>query len=326
MNKRLIKALGLFTLISILMISALSGCGSKDESAKGNGQSAKENSTSTTTYPVSIKDDMGNSVTIEKQPKKIVSLLPSTTETLFALGLDQEIVGVSDYDNYPAAALKKEKVGSLDLNVEKILSLQPDVAFLQEYQAQNQANMIKQLQNAGITTIIIGSQNSFKETYSAIELLAKVTGTEKKAETIISDMKEKVEEIKEKAKYVTEKKRVWVEISPQPDIFTTGNHTFINEMIEMIGAENVASKQEGWVKMNEEEVVKLNPDVILTTYGYYVENADEQVLSRKGWQEVDAIKNKQVFDVDSDNTTRPGPRLVDGVEEIAKAVYPDIFK
>ena len=138
-------------------------------------------------------------------------------------------------------------------------------------------------------------------------------------------MKEQIEQIKEKASKVTEKKKVWVEISPQPDLYTAGQHTFIGEMLDLIGAENVAAK-EGWYSVNEEEVVKLNPDVIVTTYGYYVENAVEQVLSRDGWQEVTAVKNKAVYDVDSDMMTRPGPRLVNGVEELGKAIYPEIFE
>ncbi|WP_019241287.1 MULTISPECIES: ABC transporter substrate-binding protein [Bacillus] len=324
MKKRLLKGLSIFSLLFILLLAVLAGCGSTSENKKDD--SGASSTTQAKGFPVTIKDDVGNKVTIEKKPEKIVSLLPSTTETLFALGLDDQIVGVSDYDNFPEAALKKEKVGSQDMNIEKILSLQPDVVFLQEYQYKNHADMIKQLQNAGITTIIIGSQESFDKAYKGISLLGKATGTEEEANAIVNNMKERINNIKDKAKKVESKKRVWVEISPQPEIFTTGQNTFMNEMLDMIGAENVAKGQVGWVKMSEEEAVKLNPDVILTTYGSYVGNATKQVLDRKGWQQVNAVKNKQVFDVNNDTTSRPGPRLVDGVEEIAKAVYPEVFK
>ncbi|WP_042349169.1 ABC transporter substrate-binding protein [Bacillus massiliigorillae] len=326
MVKRFTKSISLLALLLLLTFSALTGCGTSDEPKKEETKT-EQGDAKQGAFPVTIKDSTGKDITIEKKPEKIVSLLPSITENLFALGLDKEIVGVSDYDNYPEAATKKEKVGSQDMNLEKILALKPDVAFLQEYHVQNHANAVKQLEDAGITVVVPdGTQASFEDAYDVMQLLAKATGKEKEADKIIADMKEKVAAIKEQAKNVKEKKKVYVEVSPAPDIFTTGKNTFMNEMIEMIGAENVAANLDGWVKLSEEEAVKFNPDVIITTYGYYVDKPAEQVLNRKGWAEVNAVKNKQVFDVDSDSTTRPGPRLVDGVEELAKTIYPDVFK
>ena len=140
-------------------------------------------------------------------------------------------------------------------------------------------------------------------------------------------MKERLQAIKDKAAAsVTDKKKVWVEVSPAPDIFTTGKNTFMHEMLESIQATNAAEDQDGWVKMTEEEIVKLNPDVIITTYGYYVEDPKAEVLAREGWAEVPAVKNGNVFDVDSDTVTRPGPRLIEGVETLAELIYPEIFK
>ena len=135
-----------------------------------------------------------------------------------------------------------------------------------------------------------------------------------------------MEIIKEKAKTITEPKKVWIEVSPAPDIFTTGKGTFLNEMLETIHAENVASDQEGWVKFTEEQIVNLMPEVIITTYGYYVDNPAAGVLKREGWQEVPAVLNNKVFDIDNDTVTRPGPRLIDGVETLAELIYPEIFK
>lgn len=325
MSRLSFKGICYVTFILILLFSVITGCGNaslpEPEESKSEKGASEESS-----FPINIKDDNGKEITIEKKPKKIVSLLPSTTEVLFALGLDKEIVGVSDYDNYPKAATTKQKVGSQDMNVELILSLLPDVIFLDKYHADSHGDVVKQLESAGIKTVTVGTQNSFAETYDSMQLIAKVTGTEAEAEKIISTMKAKVEEIKLKSKKVEEKKKVWIEISPQPDIYTTGKNTFMNEMLEMIGAENAAAHLEGWVKVSEEEAVNLNPDVVITTYGLFTENAEQQVLERKGWQGVSAVKNEQVFDVNNDSVTRSGPRLIDGVEELAKAVYPDIYK
>ena len=324
MNKQLKS--GFFAIIFLLSVLLLTACGSADEKDKttDNNQAQTEQSQSEA-FPITLKDDIGNEVTIDEKPEKIVSILPSATEILFALGLDDEIIGVSEFDNYPEEALSKEKIGDMDMNTEKVISLMPDVAFLAKYNYENAAETIKQLEELGIKVVIIDTEESFEATYKSIELIGKVTGTTEEADEIVSSMKDKVEQIKEKASQVTEKKKVWVEVSPQPDIYTAGQHTFIDEMLNLIGAENVAT-EEGWYNANEEEIVHLNPDVIIITYGDYVENAVDQVTSRNGWQEVTAVKNKAVYDVDSDMTTRPGPRLVDGVEELGKAIYPEIFK
>ena len=141
-------------------------------------------------------------------------------------------------------------------------------------------------------------------------------------------MKNSFAELKEKAESIKpeEQKTVFVEVSPAPEIYTAGKNTFINEMLELIGAENAAGDLDGWAKVDPEAIVERNPDVVVTTYGYYTEKAAEQVLARQGWNNVKAVKDQQVFDVHSDLVTRSGPRLAEGAEELAKAIYPDIFK
>jgi iron complex transport system substrate-binding protein len=110
-----------------------------------------------------------------------------------------------------------------------------------------------------------------------------------------------------------------MEISPAPELYAAGKNTFIDEMLSIINAENIV-KEEGWPKVDQEAIISSNPDVIITTYGFYVDNPVGQVTSREGWQDINAVKNKQVVDVHSDKVTRPGPRLVEGVEEVT-AVY-----
>ena len=324
MNKQLWRKTGIFALIFVLSVFLLAACGSADEKNELKDNDNTEVS-QTEAFPLTITDDLGNEVTIEEKPETVVSILPSVTETLFALGLDEEIIGVSDYDTYPEAALEKDKIGDMDMNPEKIISLNPDVAFLSKYNFDNHLDTIKQFEELGIKVVIIDTEESFEATYASIELIGKITGQTEEAEEVVSSMKEELAAIEEKASKITEKKKVWVEVSPQPDIYTAGQDTFMNEMLNIIGAENAATG-EGWYSANEEEAVQLNPDVIIVTYGDFVEKAVEQVLGRNGWQEVTAVKNKAVYDVDSDMTTRTGPRLVDGVEELGKAIYPEIFE
>lgn len=318
---------GLLSVVLLLSIFMIVGCGSQEDQLQSEETTQEESNTENSkSFPVTITDDAGQEVTIESEPESIVSIQASNTEIAFALGLGDKVKGVSDYDNYPPEALEIEKVGGQDINVEKVLSLQPDIALVTDYHYETHPDILKQFEQAGTKVIVVGETSSFEEVYKNIEMIGQATGTEEKANEIVTDMKNRLAVIKEKAAEIKEKKKVWVEVSPSPDIFTTGKNTFMHEMLESIQAVNAAEDQEGWVKLTEEEIVTLNPDVIITTYGYYVDNPSEQVLARKGWADVPAIKNKQVFDVDNDTVTRPGPRLIEGVETLAKLIYPEVFE
>lgn len=330
--KEMVKKWGLFGVVLLVTMGLIVGCGTQGQDSKDKAAATQNNKTevereSVDQFPVTITDDANREVTIEKAPETIVSIQTSNTEIAFALGLGDKIIGVSDYDNYPPEVEKIEKVGAQDINAELVLSLLPDMALVTDYHYKTHPDVLQKFEEAGIEVIVVGSAASFEDVYSKIEMIGEAAGSKTEAEEIVTDMKERLQTIKDKAaESVTDKKKVWVEVSPAPDIFTTGQKTFMHEMLESIQAENAAGDQEGWVKMTEEEIVKLNPDVIITTYGYYVENPTAGVLKREGWAEVPAIKNGDVFDVDSDTVTRPGPRLIEGVETLAKLIYPEIFK
>jgi iron complex transport system substrate-binding protein len=320
-----VKKLSALLLILLLTIGALAACGEQKETAKNEGNSTSEQKGEETAFPVTIKDALDNEVTIDAKPEKIVSLIPSNTEIAFALGLGEQVVGVSDFDNYPEEAEAKEKIGGMEINIEKIISLQPNLV-LAHASAMNGTEGLQQLRDAGLTVLVINDAQKFEQIYDSIAMIGKATGENEKAEELIKSMQDKLAEIKVKAAEIKEKKKVFVEVSPAPEVFTTGKNTFMDDMITLINAENIANDQEGWIKIDQEVMIERNPDVIITTYGYYTENAAEQVLSRQGWENVNAIKNKQVIDVDSDRVTRSGPRIVEGVEDLAKAVYPEVFK
>jgi iron complex transport system substrate-binding protein len=330
--KEMAKRWGLFSIVLLLSMILMIGCGAqeqgkeKQEGAASNNKTEEVAQNNEKAFPITITDGANRKVTIDKEPKTIVSIQTSNTEIAFALGLGDKIIGVSDYDNYPEEATKIQKVGAQDINTELVLSLLPDVALVTDYHYETHPDVLQKFEEAGIKVIVVGSATSFEDTYSNIEMIGAATGSKKKADAIVADMKDRLQAIKDKAAAVKDKKKVWVEVSPAPDIFTTGKNTFMHEMLESIQATNAAEDQEGWVKMSEEEIVRLNPDVIITTYGYYVENPKAQVLARKGWAEVPAVKNGQVYDVDSDTVTRPGPRLIEGVETLAELIYPEIFK
>lgn len=330
MRYNVLKRWGFQSFVFLLLMLLMVGCGAQNqEQTSKAGNTNKNNAVAKEEgkqFPVTITDDVDRKVTIDEKPQSIVSLQASNTEILFALGLGDHIVGVSEYCNYPPEAEKIQQVGAQDMDAELILSLLPDVAFVTDYHYQNHADILKKFEEAGIKVIVTGSASSFTDVYRTIDMMADATGTAIEAEELISDMKERLAALKEKAKSIEDKKRVWVEVSPGPDIFTTGKNTFMHEMLESIQAVNVAEDQDGWVKMTEEEIVELKPEAIITTYGYYVDHPEKEVLSRDGWAEVPAVKNEQVFDVENDTVNRPGPRLIEGVETLAKLIYPETFK
>lgn len=316
----------LFPFLVAALFFSLAACGTNNgEKQTNENASSKTEEVAKEAFPVKLKDGSDKEVTIESKPGKIVSLIPSNTEVTYALGAGDAVVGVNDYDNYPEEVKDVEKIGGTDFNVEKIISLKPDVVLAD---ASSNESGLQQLRDAGLTVVVVLAATSLDAVYDSIQFIGKVTGTTDQANKIVKGMKEKLAKIKEKAKTIKpeDQKKVFAEVSPVPNIYTAGKGSFMDEMITVIGAKNVVDVAEPWPSFTEEKAVALKPDVIVLTYGYYTPNAVEQVLAREAWKDVPAIKNKQVFDINSDKVVRPGPRLVEGVEELAKAVYPDVYK
>lgn len=321
------KKLSKYTLSFMLAAGLLAGCGSDKAAPEKEEKANQPKESEQAAFPVTIKDADGKEVVIEEKPTRIVSLIPSNTEIAYELDLDKEIVGVSDNDNYPKEVSSKEKVGGMEYNIEKIIGLDTDLV-LAHGSSHNAKEGFKQLEEAGIDVLVVNDAQNFDEVYDSIKMIGKATGTSDKAEDIVTDMKEDLTEIAEKAKAIKkeEEKSVFIEVSPAPEIYTPGKNTFMQEMLDLIHAKNAAADQDGWGQMTEEAIIKKNPDVIITTHGYYTQKPVEEVLSRKGWETITAVKNKDVHDVHADLVNRTGPRLVEGVEELAEAIYPDVFK
>lgn len=327
----------LYSLLFALLLATglLAGCGDNADKSKENAgteQNTEQEENQATqqeevAFPVTIKDALDNDVVIEAKPERIVSLIPSNTEIAFALGLGTEVVGVNDYDNYPEEVAEKEKVGSMDFNVEKIISLNPNLVLAHASGAHNSVEGLQQLRDAGIAVLVVNDAKNFEEVYDSINMIGTASGVKEEAEKLVASMKEKIDAVKTKAQEIKEedRKTVFVEVSPSPEIYAVGANTFLNEMLEMLHADNIIT-EEGWPKIDPEAIIESNPDVIITTHGYYTEDPVADVVGRDGWQDINAVKNQQVIDVHSDKVTRTGPRLVEGVEELAKAIYPEVFK
>lgn len=307
----------------LIALLVLAGC-NEQEATPSEATSPETEQGTDSVFPLTVTDAVGNEVTIEEAPDAIVSMIPSNTEILFALGLDEEVVGVSDYDNYPEAAATKEKIGGFEFNVETITALQPDLILAHESAWSTAEAGLQPLKDAGVPIFVVDNAMSFDETYETIEAIGEVTGKAEEAETLVADMQKQVEEIEAKLAEVEDKKTVFIESSGDPEIYTAGQNTLMQEFLDRINAENAVADQEGWLMMNSEEIVSRNPDVIVLTYSY-IENAVDAVKARPGFDQVTAVQQDAVVQVNEDIVTRPGPRLPLALEELAKAVYPDLM-
>ncbi|MGG2113215.1 cobalamin-binding protein [Lysinibacillus pakistanensis] len=311
--------------LSVMMLSLiLVGCGAKDE-ATTKEDITKEDQIEKASYKV--KDDRGIEVEFDEVPKTIISLQPSNTEILFALGVGNQIVGATDYDTYPEEAQKIERVSnSVTFNSERILALKPDVVIAYTTgKDEDNLNALKSLEDAGVKVFAIQSAASFDDVYEDIEQIATVMGIEDKGAKLNEDIKSKIAEVQAKVKDVKAPKNIYLEISPKPDIYTAGSGTFQQEILNIANLSNVFAELQGWKKVTEEDVIAKNPEVILTTVGY-TKDPEAEILTRDGWNSITAIQNKAVYYIDNDITNRPGPRIGEAVELVAKAVYPELFK
>lgn len=312
--KSMKKLLSLF--ISMIFISSiLVGC-----SKPAANEEKKENKTAAT-YPMTMTDSYGKEVTINKKPEKIISLGPNTTEIVFALGLGDKLVGRTDFCDYPSEVSKIESIGSLmEPNVEKIVSLKPDLVLASTHVKEDVVNKLRDL---GITVLAVYEKDSFEGTFTIIEKIGTVLGETEKAKKVTDDMKAKISSVETKTKSVTNKPKVYyvVDFGANGD-FTAGGDTFINKIIELSGGENIAKDLQGW-QYSFEKIVQNDPDIIICTSNFGAKN---NLINDPKYKELRAVKEGKVFEIDENIIVRQGPRVATGLEEMTKLLHPELFK
>ena len=301
-----------------LAISMLAACGAEKETEQQE-QNITVEENNDTAFPVTVTDALGKEITLEEAPDRIVSLTPSNTEILFGLGLDEEVVGVNDNDNYPEQVADKTRIGGIEYNIETIISLQPDVVFAHESSMFTFESAIEQLEASGVTVFVVDNAETFDETYETIEVIGTLTGKDEEADKIIASIQSKLADIQAKLQGVAPKTAFMV-VGASPDIYVVGQNTFMNEMLKAINVEN-AVKEEGWVQYSAEQFIAANPDSIVFTYA----GDDETIKNNPAFAVMTAIQNNALTVVDGDTTSRQGPRIAEGVESLAKAIYPEVF-
>ena len=269
---------------------------------------------------LTVTDMKGREITLDAPASRIVAITASDVEILYALGAGDLLVGRGEYCDWPAEVLDKPVVKSgAETNLEEILALEPDVVIMATM-AQTE-DQVKALEDSGVKVIVSDAQN-LEGVYTAITLIGDVVGKADEAAAIVKEMQDTFEEIRAKAENTG--KTVYFEISPlQWGLWAAGKGTFMDELAEICGLTNAFAEIDGWGEVSEEQVLAKDPDYIVTTSMYWGEGPTpvEEIASRAGWDQLKAVQNGKIFNADSNEITRPGPRLMDAVKALFDFVY-----
>ena len=275
---------------------------------------------------IQLTDGLGRPVVLKEAAQRIISLAPSNTEILFAIGAGSQMVGRDSLSDYPAEAANVTDIGSAyeALNTEMIISLKPDLIIAAEI---NTPEQVKELEDLGLTVYYLNNPHTLEELYGNLEIMAKLAGREAETATLIESLKARVAAVDEKIAPLSSRISIFYEIDGTDPAkpYTAGKGTFITLLIERAGGYNIAADIEGYPQLSLEQVVAADPAFILlgdAAYGV----TPEVVAARPGWENLSAVKNGQVFPFDDNLLSRPGPRLVDGLEALAKLLRPELFQ
>ncbi len=266
-------------------------------------------------------DALNRTVALDSAPRRIVSLAPNITEILYYLGLGGRVVGVTRYSYYPPEALQKPKVGSyIRVNAEKIIELKPDLVL--GTMDGNSSHTIDLLGQAGIPVYVVNPR-SVRETITTIARIADLAGIKERGIQITGFLSERLEKIVRKTAGL-ERPTVFLQINIRP-IMTVNKNTIHNDVIRLAGGTNMTGDLPiTYPRISREEVLAGKPDVIIISSmerGGRFEKARREWLQ---WPSIPAVKNREVYLVDSDLIDRPSPRIIRGLEIMAKLIHPEI--
>ena len=296
----------LAVILAALMLT-LCACGAQN----GGGSSGK----------VTVTDMMGREITLDEPATRVVALTASDCEILYAIGAGDALIGRGEYCDYPAEVLEIPSVESgMETNIEQILALEPQVLLMSAMSQTEE--QVKQLEDAGVH-VVVSNAHDIEGTYTAIEMIGALMGKDKEAAEVVNNMKTTFADIQKNATG-DGSKTIYFEVSPlEWGLWTAGKGTFMDEVANMMGLTNCFADVEGWAEISEEQVLERNPDYILTISMYYGEGPTpvEEILGRTGWENITAIQNEAILNLQNNELSRPAPRLADGAQMLYDLVY-----
>lgn len=275
--------------------------------------------------PQTYTDSLQRDITLNHPAQRIISLAPSNTELLYAVGAGTQMVGRDDFSDYPVEALDIPSVGGSmgDYNLEAIVALQPDLVLLT---ALHPPELVKSLEDLGLTVYYLGNPVELEDLYTNLETVGKLTGHESDAAMLVETLKTRVAAVDELIAGTTARPVVFYELDATDTAkpWTAGPGTFVDKLISRAGGVNLGSSLSGdWVQISQEVLIIQNPEVIILGDAAYG-TTPEMVASRAGWENLQAVTGSRVLAFDDNLASRPGPRLVDGLVEFARIIHPEI--
>jgi iron complex transport system substrate-binding protein len=301
------------TLLAVLLLT-LATCG-------GAVSGTPSPSITASPFPATLSDFQSRLVTVPARPERLVSIGPSITAFLFALGAGPRVVGVDDFSDEPAEAATREHVGGIKVNFEKVVALKPDLVFSVKFSD----GTIEKLQAASLNVLVVDPQ-SVSDVAKTATLLGKAVGADGLA--LARSIQQRVDAVRTKTANVTTRPRVYHEIdaSDPAKIFTVGPGSYINDLIDIAGGANIAARAaSAYPQLSAEEILRTDPEIIvLAADAYSAKPAD--VAARQGWSIIAAVKSNRILTIDPNLINRPGPRVGEAAEAYAKLVHPELFK
>ena len=274
-----------------------------------------------------MTDGLGRTIKWETPAQRIVSLAPSNTEIVYALGAGPQLVGRDDLTDYPPEAKALPSIGGNmgNLNYEVIASLKPDLVLASGL---NTADQVKAIEDLGLTVFYVGNPTDLEGMYANLQDVARLTGKEAEASSLIASLKTRVDAVKTRIDAVQTRPTVFYELDATEPAkpYTTGPGTFVDTLITLAGGKNVAADLgTAWGQISQEDLLVKNPEIILlgdAAYGI----SPESLAQRPGWEALSAVKDGKIFTFDDNLVSRPTPRLVDGLETLARLIHPEAFQ
>ena len=279
-----------------------------------------------TSAPITLSDGLGRTVTLNGPAQRIVSLAPSNTEILFAVGAGTQVAGRDEASDYPDEALSLPTVGGWSgFSTESIVALQPDLVLAGGI---NTPELVASLESLGLRVYFLPNPATIEEMYANLETVGLLTGHEAETAALVEALKVRVAAVDEKIATVTERPSVYYELDATDPTkpYTAGPGSFVDLLIQRAGGGNVGAQLQGqWVQISLEELLILDPDMILLGDALYGETP-EKVAARPGWEVLSAVQDGRLYPFDDTLVSRPGPRLVDALEAMARFLHPGLFE
>jgi iron complex transport system substrate-binding protein len=268
-------------------------------------------------------DQAGRSVQMPETPQRVIALAPSVTEIVYALHCQDRLKGVTVYSNYPDAARMLPHIGTyINLDIEKIVSLQPDLCIA--VKDGNPKEAVLRLESLGISVYAINPRN-LSSIISSVVAIGEVLNNRNGADELAQEMRTRIKQVKERVSSINSRPRVFFQIGVTP-IVSAGHDTFIHELIEKSGGVNLAGSYQSYPRFSSEEILTMSPEIIIITTMTKDQSYDDIKAQWQQWPQIPAVKNNRIFVVDSDVFDRPTPRLIDGLELLVRLIHPELYQ